>query len=931
MPESNTSHVRIFYPADPVGVVPGGIDTFLRGLLKWGPAELEFSLVGMSTDLNARPLHQWTTCDLGRRSFDFWPVVHVADAAKRSRIPLSARYTWGLQTGPRALRQGFEVFDFHRLEPAWLFRNDARPKNAFFHQDPVVVRAAQSDIIWSRMPAVYEWVEKQMVRSLSAGWCVRETGVRTLAKRYPSQASQFRFISTWVDTEVFSPLPPEQRAAQRAALAQEWGWRPDTKALISVGRLDTQKDPALMYDAFARLVAQGRDLAWLVVGDGVLRADLQARAQADGLASRIHFLGLKSAAQIAPLLGAVDVYTLSSAYEGMPMALLEGMGCGLPVATTDVGEVRRVVRSGINGKVCEERTPEAFAATMAHVLDNLQAYSGSPALQAIEPYQPAQVLQPVYQNYLRLAALGRPRVVSVPVAVPVPAQTFAPNAALVSNALPEPAVATAENMPAADYPFRQRERVIGVPIDVLRSERARQVLLTWARARQSRYACFVNAHSSVVASREARHGRVIELADMALADGFPVAWTLRKKGHTEQQRLDGPGTMWQLCADAQREGVSIGLYGSAPETLRLLRGRLQVAFPALRIGFCHPPPFRALTPEEDEADVQAINASGIGLLFVSLGCPKQELWMADRRGRVNAVMLGVGAAFDFHAGVVSHAPAWLRDRGLEWLYRLSQQPRRLFGRYLDTNSAFIARSLQDFLRPGRQPAPALTPPVARAPVADPLAPYLSSQVSGFMNSKLDLSHLSELLVRVDAALSHRSGRLIEFIASGEGEGTTTLAEAYAALAVASMGRRVLVLTAHAPTGTTEGVLQVMARGGDMKSVITQDSDGFNRAGLLAQGAEDSQSSLLGRGEYWKRLRAEFDEVVLDMPATSRSRLGLMVAPQCDGVVVVVEAERTRAPVVESLVANLRAVKANLLGTVLNKRRFYLPEAVYRRL
>lgn len=899
MPETRSAHVRIFYPADPAGVVPGGIDTFLRGLLKWGPPELQFSLVGMSTDLAARPLGRWTRCDLGRRAFDFWPVVHVPNAAQRSRVPLSARYTAGLMRAPRALRQGFDVFDFHRLEPAWLFRKDARPKNAFFHQDPVVVRAAQSDIVWSRFPAAYEWVEAQMVRTLSSAWCVRDTGVKTLQQRYPAQAQQFRFISTWVDTEVFAPLSPQARERERAALAQQWGWGPQTQALISVGRLDTQKDPALMYDAFARLVAQGRDIAWLVVGDGVLRPELQARAQADGLAGRIHFLGLRSAAQIAPLLGAADVYALSSAYEGMPMALLEGMGCGLPVASTDVGEVRRVVREGCTGSLCTQRSPEAFAATLATVLDHAPQWRGEPALQAIEPYQPAQVLRPVFENYLRLA--GR-----------------APQVGGSKAFLPA----------ASGSAKRVREPVIGVPIDVASREQACERILGWAAKRQSRTVCFVNAHSAVLAAREPRHGRVVATTDLALPDGFPIAWTLRKKGHPDQARVDGPGTMWQLCAQAAASGLPVALFGSAPETLALLRSRLVQAFPALKVVYAHSPPFRPLSAQEDEAIVQAINASGAGLCFVSLGCPKQELWMADHAGRVNAVMLGVGAAFDFHAGVVPHAPPWMQRHGLEWLFRLASQPRRLGGRYLDTNSAFIARSLADFLLPGRRSAPGIAPPLDDG---DEPASQLSHQVSGFMDSKLDPSQLSELLVRVDAALAHRSGRLIEFIASGEGEGTTSLAQAYAAQSVAGMGRRVLVLQARAPQGRSGGLMQVLAAGGELKSALAMQPEGFSTAGLLADGVDESQFALLTRADLWKKLRSEFDEVVLDMPATSVSRLGLMVAPQCDGVIVVLEAERTRAPVAEALVANLRAVKANLLGTVLNKRRFYLPEAVYRRL
>ncbi len=900
--------VRIFYPADPLGVVPGGIDTFLRGLMKWAPSELDFSLLGMTTDPAARPLGRWTRCDLGRRDFAFQPLVAVADAAARSRVPLSARYTWALLRGGAALREGFDVIDLHRLEPGLLLRGDARPKNAFFHQDPVVVRAAQSDIVWRRAPWAYERMEGAVVPRLASAWCVRDSGVATLARRYPAQAQQIRFISTWVDTEIFHLRAPDERAALRAQLGAELGLAAATQRIVSVGRLDAQKDPVLMFEAFARLVAAGRDVAWLVVGDGVLRAELQARVQREGLAGRVHFLGLKSAAQIALVLAAADVYALSSAYEGMPMALLEALGSGLPVASTDVGEVRRAVLPGVNGAIAAERSAPAFAAALAVVLDAAAHYGGAPAVKAIQPYQPAQVLAPVYENYLRLARGGARggSLTKADTAPGAPAQT------------------------SADYPWRRRERVIGVPIDALSAQRMQQVLLEWARQRQSRYVCFVNVHSVVTANREARHGRVIELADMAASDGAPIAWSLRRKGHWHQGRLDGPGSMWQLCAAASEQGLPIGLYGATAQRLDELQAVLRRAFPALIIAYCHAPPFRPLSAAEDMAVVQAINASGAALLFVSLGCPKQELWMADHRGHVNAVMLGVGAAFDFHTGAVPHAPHWMRARGLEWLHRLASEPRRLWRRYLDTNTAFIGKTALELLHSRRmRSAPSVAPALQSPSAFD--TETVSSQVSGFMNSKLDLSHLAELLVRVDAALAHRSARLIEFIASGAGEGTTTLARAYASLAVASMGRKVLVLGGQASAGAGDGVLATLARQEDLPASLQRTAEGWWQGSLLPHSPTDAQFALLSRSDLWQALREQFEEVVLDMPATSLSRLGLMVASHCDGVVVVLEAERTRAPVAEALVASLRAVKANLLGTVLNKRRFHLPDAVYRRL
>jgi N-acetylglucosaminyldiphosphoundecaprenol N-acetyl-beta-D-mannosaminyltransferase len=155
--------------------------------------------------------------------------------------------------------------------------------------------------------------------------------------------------------------------------------------------------------------------------------------------------------------------------------------------------------------------------------------------------------------------------------------------------------------------------------------------------------------------------------------------------------------MWALCERAAKENISVYCYGSTEETLRLLRGQLAAAFPTLEIT-SESPPFRALPTNEDDLAVERINSSGAGIVFVGLGCPKQECWMAEHRGRINAVMIGVGAAFDFHAGTIKRAPKWMQNAGLEWLHRLASEPRRLWKRYLVTNTLFIIGAAKQLLK-----------------------------------------------------------------------------------------------------------------------------------------------------------------------------------------------------------------------------------------
>jgi N-acetylglucosaminyldiphosphoundecaprenol N-acetyl-beta-D-mannosaminyltransferase len=243
---------------------------------------------------------------------------------------------------------------------------------------------------------------------------------------------------------------------------------------------------------------------------------------------------------------------------------------------------------------------------------------------------------------------------------------------------------------------RRTGPVLGAHIDALSWEAALQRLLGWARQRESRYVTICNVHVVVTASRDADYRAVINAADMATPDGAPVAWMLRRQGFADQPRISGPDLMWALCERCAAEGVPVFFHGSTPDTLARLEARLHAALPALRMTL-ESPPFRALTDEEDAAAVARINASGAGIVFVGLGCPKQEKWMAAHRGRISAVMIGVGAAFDFHAGVVRRAPRWMRDNGLEWLHRLASEPGRLWKRYLVTNTLFILGAVKQLL------------------------------------------------------------------------------------------------------------------------------------------------------------------------------------------------------------------------------------------
>lgn len=251
--------------------------------------------------------------------------------------------------------------------------------------------------------------------------------------------------------------------------------------------------------------------------------------------------------------------------------------------------------------------------------------------------------------------------------------------------------------------LRVGHRILGVFVDALVSEDTATRVIAWAKSRESRSVFLCNAHSVVTAGREPGFADVLAAADLAAPDGMPVAWMLRRLGHSGQPRVDGPGLMLHTCALAAERGVAVFLYGSDDATLAELDRRLREAFPGLVVAGRLAPPFREATPDEDRAAVERINASGAGIAWVALGCPKQERWIAAHKGRIRAVMIGVGAAFDYHAGTLRRAPRWMREAGLEWLHRLWQEPHRLWRRYLVTNTLFVIGALRQLAGSKREP------------------------------------------------------------------------------------------------------------------------------------------------------------------------------------------------------------------------------------
>ncbi|MBA2637390.1 MAG: WecB/TagA/CpsF family glycosyltransferase [Solirubrobacterales bacterium] len=242
--------------------------------------------------------------------------------------------------------------------------------------------------------------------------------------------------------------------------------------------------------------------------------------------------------------------------------------------------------------------------------------------------------------------------------------------------------------------------VLGVPLALTDYEHTMDWMDETIRAEERGYVCVAATHTVMVCREDAATREAVLGSSITVPDGRPLVWAMNALGHDMPDRVYGPELMDRFCARAARDATAVYLYGGRDRAaLALLVANLERRHPGLQVAGGHAPPFRSLTEDEEEAIARDIDASGAQVVWVGIGAPKQEQWMARMRPRLRApVLVGVGAAFDFHAGLVPMAPAWMQASGMEWLFRLGREPRRLWKRYLRYNPRFVGGFLVQWVR-----------------------------------------------------------------------------------------------------------------------------------------------------------------------------------------------------------------------------------------
>lgn len=454
---------------------------------------------------------------------------------------------------------------------------------------------------------------------------------------------------------------------------------------IYVGRLSAEKGVKQLLDAW-KLAAP--PLSLRIVGDGPLREQSKADGKMPGL-ENVEFLGYLDHERVLDTIKNARFLVLpSQCYEAFPMVIAEAYACGVPVIAANHGATAELVEDGRTGILFKPGDSEDLAAKIKWACQNsarLEEMGSAARAKFVSQYGAEANLAKLLRIYNRARA------------------TFDSRRSRSRSFAPFPSRQQAQAPPIPRKTFD----VLGVPVNAVQIPDVIEVMRQWIEERSQCHAIAVTGmHGVMEAQHDHAFKEVLKAADVVVPDGMPLVWLGRLKGQSLRRRVYGPELMLTFCQQTAKAGYRHFFFGGAPGVPEKLAGILQGKFSGLQVAGTLSPPFRSLAQEEDAQIVATINATAPDVVWVGLGTPKQETWMQEHREKLRAsVLVGVGAAFDIHAGAKRQAPVWMQEHGLEWLFRLAQEPKRLWRRYLVYGSEFVFRLCVEFIGTGRkQPA-----------------------------------------------------------------------------------------------------------------------------------------------------------------------------------------------------------------------------------
>ena len=438
---------------------------------------------------------------------------------------------------------------------------------------------------------------------------------------------------------------------------------------LYAGRLSAEKGPKLLLRAWKK---GNLPVPLRIVGEGPLRAELEREKKALRFDNAIFDGRLERPLVMEIIKGARFLVLPSECYENFPLIIAEAYACGVPVIAPNLGAMAEIVRDGETGLHFEAGNAEDLANkvewTWTHPAE--MEDMGRGAREEFEAKYTAEqnlsMLLQIYERAIRGGARG------------ITTRTEA------TTGQPERA---ADNSNGANPAFQ----VLGVRVDVVQIHDVIGRMQGWIRQGQgAHFIAVTGMHGVTEAQRDKQFKSVLNDADFVVPDGMPLVWCGRFRGHRLRRRVYGPELMLTFCQETATKGIRHFLYGGDAGVPEQLAASLERSCPGIRIVGTFSPPFRQMTLEEDAQIVEIIQRAAPEVLWVGLSTPKQEKWMREHRDRLHVpVLIGVGAAFDILAARKKQAPAWMREHGLEWFFRLLQEPQRLWKRYLVHGSQFI--------------------------------------------------------------------------------------------------------------------------------------------------------------------------------------------------------------------------------------------------
>ena len=392
---------------DPLGEGIGGMHTYIRGLVKYKPDDFELELVGITTDNTRRPVGKWNTIRFAGKNINYLPVLFTEDQNKSRKIPLSLRFVLSLMRYKSRIYLEDKILEFHRVEPAFLFNRSKNKRIIFIHGNVEELYNPHSEIKWTRMPWLYFQLEKRVMPNADRVLVVSKKGLDFYRKKYEQIGSRFSFVPTWVDDDVFYPAGPgTDREKQLRKFAGKFDISDSDKVLLFAGRLVGSKNPILLIDSLHKLYIRDKKFKLLIVGSGSLKGKVQKRINELGLKDNVRLLGILPQEKLAGLCRLCDLFLLTSACEGMSRSAIEALASGVPVVSTNVGEVWRVVRNGYSGMLVSKHEASKIAQAVIKVLENKDSFSVSNCLDAVGDYRIGIVVGNIYQ-VLRDTASGK--------------------------------------------------------------------------------------------------------------------------------------------------------------------------------------------------------------------------------------------------------------------------------------------------------------------------------------------------------------------------------------------------------------------------------------------------------------------------------------------------------------------------------------------